>query len=83
MGANEIADVHFTLAWAYGAMMEWRPAKEHALLALGYNADFKEACKLLSMISNGEGKQLDMSRWEEFAEKAENRGLGFKSKGLI
>jgi glycosyltransferase involved in cell wall biosynthesis len=83
MGANEIADVHFTLAWAYGAMQDWRPAKEHALLALGYNADFKEACKLLSMISNGEGKQLDKDRWEEFAEKAENRGLGFKSKGLI
>jgi glycosyltransferase involved in cell wall biosynthesis len=83
MGANEIADVHFTLAWAYAAMMEFKPAKEHALLALGYNADFKEACKLLSMISNGEGKPLNKDRWEEFAEKAENRELGFKSKGII
>jgi glycosyltransferase involved in cell wall biosynthesis len=42
-GTSEVADAYFTLAGAYMAMAEYKPAKECALKCLGFNADFQEA----------------------------------------
>jgi hypothetical protein len=79
-------DALHSTAWAYlnmagaGQTTEIERAKELLLECLGFNADFKEAAKMLSAICGSEGNVLNQQRWQEFSEGAANRGLPFLKK---
>jgi glycosyltransferase involved in cell wall biosynthesis len=83
----ELADVYFSLALCLYEMREWKPAKVNLALALTVNADFKEAAQLLAKIASEDvddpNGELNAGRWAYISEAAQNRKMGFKSKGIF
>jgi glycosyltransferase involved in cell wall biosynthesis len=83
---TELADVYFTVGWATANMHEWEEAKRYMALALTVNADFREAAQALAQIAlqdkGDPNNELNAGRWTFISESAQNRKLGFKSKGL-
>jgi tetratricopeptide (TPR) repeat protein len=82
----ELADVYFTVGWCQAQMREWEEAKRYMALALTVNADFREAAQALAQIAlqdkSDPNNELNAGRWTFISESAQNRKLGFKSKGL-
>lgn len=66
---------------------EMEEAKRNLVMALSINADFKEAALMLSQIALAQKddvySELNAGRWNFIAQDSQNRGLGFKSKGMF
>ena len=86
-GRSELADVYFTVGWAYAKMGELEEAKRNFVLCLSVNADFKEAALLMAQIALAQkddpNSELNAGRWQHIYEESQNRNLGFLSKGTF